>query len=195
VGIGSYVGETNLKDNYLSFLKEMGLRAGPLHGGFFPWTLREPAVGNIFLVGDAAGQCLPFTGEGIRPALYFGQYCGKIVQRIIDGEITLQEGLDQYRVFVDSYRPFFRTLLLIQKTLITFPNSWITGIGILVSKKSVLFRLMRMYEASFILEEAQIPRQASSILALKDVQRSSRREQWILVAERGVRQVQVSGHD
>ena len=51
--------------------------------GYLPrHVLPEPAaagatVGRVFAVGDAGGQCLPLTAEGIRPALYFGSECGK----------------------------------------------------------------------------------------------------------------------
>ena len=54
-------------------------RAAPaVHSGFFPARLGDPFAGDVFVVGDAAGQCLPLTGEGIRPALVRGMPASQI---------------------------------------------------------------------------------------------------------------------
>ena len=77
--------------------------AGSYHGTYFPNRLRRPTVGRVFAVGDAAGQCLPLTAEGIRPALYFGGECGRIVQQVLDGALSLEAGLEAYRRLVARY--------------------------------------------------------------------------------------------
>ena len=46
------------------------------HGTYFPNRLFRPTVGRALCRRRAAGQCLPLTAEGIRPALYFGVECG-----------------------------------------------------------------------------------------------------------------------
>ena len=72
-GIGSYRGQTSLRGQLGDWLaSDFNLSPDSLHGGFFPNALRAATTGQVFRVGDAAGQCLPLTGEGIRPALYFG---------------------------------------------------------------------------------------------------------------------------
>ena len=91
VGIACYRGKGGLKDGLEAFLDEC-LAAGELHGGFFPSRLRDPIAGSVFLVGDAAGQCLPLTGEGIRPALVFGQAAGRLARRVLDGRSALPRG-------------------------------------------------------------------------------------------------------
>lgn len=48
------------------FLGRLALAPSRYHGTYFPAGLGEPTVGRVFAVGDAAGQCLPLTGEGIR---------------------------------------------------------------------------------------------------------------------------------
>lgn len=38
---------------------------------------------------DAAGQCLALTGEGIRPALVWGQEAGRQARRVLEGHADL----------------------------------------------------------------------------------------------------------
>ena len=59
------------------------------HGTYFPAPALRPTVGKALRGGRRRGQCLPLTAEGIRPALYFGSGCGRIVQRIFDGGLSL----------------------------------------------------------------------------------------------------------
>ncbi len=93
IGLGSYNGRSKLRPALERYLDSQGIRAGAYHGTYFPNRLGRPTAGRLFAVGDAAGQCLPLTAEGIRPAIYFGSECGKIVQRIISGSLTLEAGL------------------------------------------------------------------------------------------------------
>lgn len=97
MGLASYRGETVKASVVRDFLRATGADPSTYHGGFFPHGLRRPTVGTIFLVGDSAGQCLPLTGEGIRPAIYFGQRCGDLLQRVISGERSLRQALQEYR--------------------------------------------------------------------------------------------------
>ncbi len=41
-------------------------------GNWFPHRLRPATEDGVFFAGDSAGHCLPLSGEGIRPAFYFG---------------------------------------------------------------------------------------------------------------------------
>lgn len=123
-GIVNYSGKTQLMPLFESFLKSYNLNPDSLHGGYFPHKMRLPTVGNLFLVGDSAGQCFPLSGEGIRPALYFGRICGQIVQEILHGELALNEGLEKYREIVESRRKYFSFLHFCQKLVTSIPNSW-----------------------------------------------------------------------
>lgn len=123
VGVASYAGDDHLHPHLEIFLEGLGLPRAGVHGGFFPAGLREPTVGNVFVVGDAAGQCLPLTGEGIRPSLVFGQACGRIIQRVLDGHITLAQGLEAYRAVVHRYRRAYRLLRGLQDLLVKAPPS------------------------------------------------------------------------
>jgi flavin-dependent dehydrogenase len=121
VGVASYAGDAHLRGHLDLFEDALGVAGTGIHGGYFPAGLREPVVGNVFVVGDAAGQCLPFTGEGIRPALYFGQACGDIVQAVVDRRLSLREGLLRYREFVSRHRWMYRIMTLAQLALVRLP--------------------------------------------------------------------------
>lgn len=124
IGIASYGGESGLRPGLFGFLRSLGVRGDGYHGGFFPWRLREPTAGPLFVVGDAAGQCLPVTGEGIRPALYFGAACGRIVQQVIDGELTPEEGLSRYRRVGLARRRAYRALEAVRQGILGGPPGW-----------------------------------------------------------------------
>ena len=145
MGIGSYIGETRLKEGLKTFLEKFDLEMAELHGGFFPHRLREPTVENIFLIGDSAGQCMPFTGEGIRLALHFGGACGTIVQRVIDGKINLKQGLDDYRNFVMKHKGAFDTMSRGQRFLTAIPHSCLWAGSSFLSRGIIFRRLMRRY--------------------------------------------------
>jgi len=118
IGVASYIGKTDLIPELKRFLENMDLKMTEVHGGYIPYGLRETVVDNIFLVGDAAGQATPLTAEGIRKSLYFGKECGKIIQKIIDKEITLKEGLKEYKSFVEKSERGYKWLLSLQNQLL-----------------------------------------------------------------------------
>lgn len=117
VGIGSYCGNSNLLKALKLFLSDLGLTPRKCHGNFIPFGLRESTVGNIFVVGDAAGHALPLTAEGIRKSLEYGSACGRIVQAVIDEDISLDQGLREYRALVEKSRRGYEVLLAVQHTL------------------------------------------------------------------------------
>jgi flavin-dependent dehydrogenase len=114
VGLGSYVGVSKLRRRVERFARELGAVPSSFHGTYFPNRLLRSTVGRIFAVGDAAGQCLPLTAEGIRPALYFGDECGRLVQQVLDGRLGLAEALARYRAVVDRYRRAYQVLAAAQ---------------------------------------------------------------------------------
>lgn len=116
-GIGSYTGSGRLLDALNAFLRGLGLAPGKVHGNFIPAGLREPTVGGVFVVGDAAGQALPVTAEGIRKSLEYGRTCGRIVQRVIEEEISLEQGLEEYRAVVERSRRGYEALEAVQRIL------------------------------------------------------------------------------
>lgn len=144
-GVGSYQGKTNLRPYLDEFLARFGLKADKLHGGYFPHRLRKPVEGEIFRIGDAAGQCLPITGEGIRPAIVFGQKCGEVIENIFLGKITLKQGLSKYQDFVLKRKFFYEIMYWIQEFLISLPENLFYPLSWLVSKKPITSFVLNRY--------------------------------------------------
>jgi flavin-dependent dehydrogenase len=145
IGLGSYVGLSKLKPALERFLLDRGAVATTYHGTYFPHRLFRPTVGRLFAVGDAAGQCLPLTAEGIRPALYFGVECGRIVQQIFDSRLSISEGLERYCALVDRYRRAYRILRLAQWAAEHAPTHWFVALTGLAGRHPVLARWWPRY--------------------------------------------------
>lgn len=145
VGLGSYVGRSKLKPALERLLRDHGTAGGSYHGTYFPNRLLRPTVGGMFAVGDAAGQCLPLTAEGIRPALYFGGECGRIVQRVLEGGQSLEAGLETYRRLVARYRRPYRVLQFAQWMAAHTPTRWFAMVTQLAATRPFLPRWWPRY--------------------------------------------------
>lgn len=145
VGVATYTEDNRLGPRLEAFLGALGLKRADIHGGYFPAALFAPIKGNLFLVGDAAGQCLPLTGEGIRPAIYFGQACGSIIQQVLDGRISVKEGLQAYENFVRTHRWLYRVLRLAQELLVKLPPAAGRGLLLLACKDLSLSYILPRY--------------------------------------------------
>ncbi len=132
IGVGTYDGATHLSDTLTRFAARHAVSPDGLHGTYFPKALRAPTAGDVFVVGDAAGMCLALTGEGIRPALFFGEACGRIVRRVLTGELTLESGLSEYEAFVRERRVLFRLFTALQSLLPRLPVSWINAVALVI---------------------------------------------------------------
>jgi len=149
IGVGSYKGESRLGADLDRFLARLALQREAVHGGFFPYALREPVVEDLFLVGDAAGQCMGLTGEGIRPALFFGTQLGRLLRSVLDGETTPDEARAAYRSLVLRHRRGYYLLGLAQRILPRFPLPAVQRIMALVNHPSVLQRILNRYLLAF----------------------------------------------
>ena len=145
IGLGSYVGVSKLKPALERFLADQGVAASTFHGTYFPNRLLRPTVGRVFAVGDAAGQCLPLTAEGIRPAIYFGDQCGALVQRVLDGALRLDEALARYHAVVESYRWAYRVLGAAQWITAHAPTRWFGALAALATRPPFLPRWWPRY--------------------------------------------------
>ncbi len=118
-GLGSYLGQTQLNEVLANFTRnEFGHATRPdgRHGSYLPCRRRPAMTDRVFRVGDAAGQCIPLTGEGIRPALYFGAAAGRLARRVLDGELREADALREYREFVERHAAPYRYLLPLQNS-------------------------------------------------------------------------------
>ncbi len=103
-GVLSYRGRTQVREALERFVRGFGVRPGSYHGGYLGSGAYDPVVGSVFLVGDAAGQCLPLTGEGIRSAVHAGWLVGALFQQVLEERCTVAWARDRYRAYVASQR-------------------------------------------------------------------------------------------
>ncbi len=149
MGIGSYRGDTRLGSGLDHFLAKLNLRRDGLHGGYFPHALRDPVVGDLFLVGDAAGQCLGLTGEGIRPALFFGTRLGRLLHQVLEGKMDLMAAQSAYRRLVAARKPGYDFLCLAQRVIPRLPLPLVHGLMAFVNRPAVLRRVLELYVQTF----------------------------------------------
>jgi flavin-dependent dehydrogenase len=149
-GLGNYLGRTQLTETLANFTRnEFGVPPNGRHGGFFPYRRQPASTNDVFRIGDAAGQCIPLTGEGIRPALYFGAMAGRLARRVLDEQISLPTALHRYGKFVGQRAKLHRYLLIVQKVLPALPLAWIEGVAGFVQRPDVLDPLLRWYWKMF----------------------------------------------
>jgi hypothetical protein len=86
-------------------------------------------------VGDSAGQCLPLSGEGIRPALLYGLLAGRLARRVLDGELSLASALAAYERMVRRTRATYSLLSFVQRGVrrasrrTALPLAWLCGVS------------------------------------------------------------------
>ena len=145
LGVLSYLGRSKLHHALDNFLDRFGVSAERVHGGFLASGLRAPVFDGVFVTGDAAGQCLPVTGEGIRTAASAGFACGDLVQRMLDGILTPDEAAVAYARLVAGERRRVRALLWTNIALLLFPQSLIGEAARLFGRPGPLRFFMHHY--------------------------------------------------
>lgn len=153
-GLGVFQAEPDagqLKDGLRRFLRRFDLEPGSTHGGLIPLRLREPVVGGVLVVGDAAGQVLPATAEGIRPALYFGQRLGRLLHQALEGQLGDQEVYAAYHQEVQRQRHHFEALQRVQGPLGAAPvlSGWLLKAS---NALGIAQPFLRRYLQAFALE-------------------------------------------
>ena len=145
-GFASYRGRTQLNTNLSDFVRDQfGQSPDGRHGGYFPYRCQPATTGHIFRVGDAAGQCIPLTGEGIRPALYFGSTVGRLLRHVLDGKMREADALRVYRKFVGRHVALYPLFLVAQKVIPGLPAEWIEHIVVRVQKPDWFHPLLMWY--------------------------------------------------
>ena len=149
-GFASYQGHTRLNEGLRDFVRvQFGQSPDGRHGGYFPYRRQPAASGHVFRVGDAAGQCIPFTGEGIRPALYFGAMVGQLAYCVLAGEMEETRALRYYRHFVEYHRAVYRCMLVAQRVIPGLPIGWIERLAGRVQRNDWLNPILRAYWNAF----------------------------------------------
>lgn len=116
-----------------------------IHGGVLAIERRQPIVHGVFHVGDAAGQCLPVTDEGIRTAIFHGIHCGQAIAGVLNGTYSLDEAQALYATQVHSLDSFHTRLLKLQTFITHTPESVLAWVGQLCSQLMLTHRIMDIY--------------------------------------------------
>lgn len=124
-GVISYRGRTKLLPALKRFMDRFQASPNAVHGGYLATGWTAGAGGGIFTVGDAAGQCLPFSGEGIRTAVNAGARCGALLQQVLGGTMTLAGAQSAYQAFVSADRRRYRGLLAGNLLVLGLPQRWL----------------------------------------------------------------------
>jgi flavin-dependent dehydrogenase len=121
-GIGSYRARTALAPG-MQVLRDRDHmeHARSKQGGVIPHLLREPVEDGVLFVGDAAGQCLPLTAEGIRTAVAFGAAAGRLLDAALAGRLGDDQARARYAAAVERHAEHYRALLRYQRMLPAMP--------------------------------------------------------------------------
>jgi flavin-dependent dehydrogenase len=145
LGLGSFEEGLKLRPRLVRFLKRFGLEIGETRGGVLAVERSEPLAGEVFVVGDAAGQCLPVTGEGIRTAIFHGVHCGRAVAGVLDGELSPDEARTLYWEQVRGMDRFHERLLKMQGVVARVPEPLLAAAGRIFARPALARRLMGKY--------------------------------------------------
>lgn len=146
-GFASYQGHTRLAQRLRGFAEnKFEQSSNELHGGYFPYIRQQAVTDNVIRVGDAAGQCFPFTGEGIRPALYFGAVAGNLARRKLAGEMREPDALRAYQgINIRQTAIMHQLLLAEQKVIPGLPMGWLDGIASSFLQPKILYSVFEAY--------------------------------------------------
>ncbi|HUS15203.1 MAG TPA: NAD(P)/FAD-dependent oxidoreductase [Chloroflexia bacterium] len=145
LGICTFQKDVKLGPALARHLDRWGLQVGRTHGGVLATSASAPLDGERFVVGDAAGQCLPMTGEGIRSALVFGRTCGGLIAQALDGEISAGEARRRYAEAVRAIAPRRAKLRRMQWMVAHTPDGLRALVGRMATQQTVLRVMMNWY--------------------------------------------------
>jgi flavin-dependent dehydrogenase len=128
IGVGSYEPRHHVKEPTRELAGRLDTEAVRYQGNWFPHELRPAAQDGVFFVGDAAGHCLPLSGEGIRTAFYFGIACGRELRAVLAGEQSREAALAAYGAFSAAHAPTFRLALRLQRLIPALPPRALTAL-------------------------------------------------------------------
>lgn len=145
IGVCSFDAGVSLGPILAAHLARFGLRAGRTHGGVLATRPRPPLDGARFVVGDAAGQCLPLTAEGIRPALASGVYCGRLIASALAGALAPEEARARYAAYIESGRRPRHGLQRMQQTVAGAPDGLRATAGRIAAQRTLHRGMMGWY--------------------------------------------------
>jgi flavin-dependent dehydrogenase len=124
-GVLSYRGRTKLRPALERFMARFGATPGGIHGGYLATGWTSGSTDGVLVAGDAAGHCLPLSGEGIRTAVLAGARCGELIQQVLDGILSHDEAAAAFGAYVGADRRRYRGLLGANALLLALPQRWV----------------------------------------------------------------------
>ena len=121
VGIGSFDPRFHVRRTTELLAEDLGRDSVRYQGNWIPHRLRQATEGGVFFAGDSAGHCLPLTAEGIRTAVYFGNFLGRELRAVVEGRQDRERAAASYAAFHDSHEWKFRSLLRVQRLVPRIP--------------------------------------------------------------------------
>jgi flavin-dependent dehydrogenase len=121
VGVGSFDPGFHVKEPTVDLAQALNRVPVRYQGNWIPHRLRQGVEDGVFFAGDSAGQCLPLTAEGIRPAFYFGIALGRELRKVLIGHSTREAALRAYGGFCEEHRRLFASFLFAQRLIPRVP--------------------------------------------------------------------------
>lgn len=156
-GVLSYRGKTKLRPALEAFVRRFGLAPGAIHGGYLATGWQSPVAGHVFVAGDAAGQCLPLTGEGIRTAVLAGERLGLLLRSVREGILSQGAAAAGYWSFVSRERRRYRALLWGTGAALALPRPILRLGARALSRPHPLAWFMQRYLSIFSFRPADQP--------------------------------------
>lgn len=148
-GVLRYFGKTQLRGALQAFHRRFRLEPGPMHGGYLATGWQPAVAGNLFVAGDAAGQCLPLTGEGIRTAVLAGERVGVLLRGVLEGRWSQEQAASRYRAFVARERRRYRALLWGTAAVLAMPRPLLRLAAAALARPQPLSWFLRRYLSIF----------------------------------------------
>ena len=151
VGLGAFDNAKGLPDLLRAFLRRLGLpddlRTMERAGGMLPWQQRASTLANVWLLGDAAGHCLPLTGEGIRFAMQDGDAAGLLYAAVLRGEMFYPAASAAYTATVARHRARVKAFIGLQYLVREVPNRAFGAMAWAMARRPVRERYLARYMA------------------------------------------------
>lgn len=145
IGVGSYDPARPVKAATVGLAERLDAEPERFQGNWFPHRLRPAADDRVFFVGDSAGHCYALSGEGIRPALYFGIACGRELAAVARGERSRERALERYRAFSHEHRRGFAVALRLQRLVPALPPRLLTLVLRIIGRQALVDRAFGWY--------------------------------------------------
>lgn len=149
VGLGAFDNQKGIPDLLRSFLRRLGLpddlRNAERTGGFLPWQQRLAVLDRVWLLGDAAGHCLPLTGEGIRFAFQDGDIAGRLLDSVLSERCTWDAASAAYAQSVERHRARVGSFTNLQHFVRHVPNVAFAPMAWILARQTVRHRGLARY--------------------------------------------------